>query len=468
MNLFSNTVSIIFILNMIFAITLVFLERRDPTTTWAWILILNLLPGIGFILYLFLGLRFRKRKVYGEKQIKDFKLEQRFNQEFSCEGPECHLFEGMLNLGLRSSPTSNLGMNSLDIFVKGEDKFDDLFKSIQGAKYHVHVNYYIIKNDSLGQKLVDLLTLKALEGVEVRVLFDSVGCRKLPRNFFSKLEEAGGKASNFSRSFLDLNYRNHRKIVIIDGSIGYIGGFNVGIEYLGQNEEFGFWRDTHLKVHGDSVDSLQYRFLLDWSFATEEEIPYNEQFFPQKEQIGTVKMQIVSSGPDSKEEEIKSLFLKMIYSAKDSIYIQTPYFIPDQTMLEALRIATMSGVDVRIVIPDKPDHLFVYEANHSYMGVMLATGAKCYLYRGGFMHSKTIVVDGELASVGTTNMDVRSFKLNFEINAFIYDQETSTKLKDIFMEDLRKCEEVTMEAYNKRSNWLKFKESISRLISPIL
>lgn len=468
MNLFYYIASTIFVLNIVFAITLIFLERRDPTATWAWILILALLPGLGFILYLFLGIRFRKRKIYRKKQIKDFKLEQRFNRKFNCEANDCMLFSSMINLGLRNSPSSSVGYNHIEIYTKGVDKFDALFLAMEQAKHHIHVNYYIIKDDNLGQEMLEVLTRKALEGIEVRIIYDAMGCRKLPRDFFSKLEKAGGKACKFSTSFLDLNYRDHRKIVVIDGVSGFIGGFNVGIEYLGQKEEFGFWRDTHLKLVGESVDSLQYRFLLDWNFASLEEIPYNSKFFPQKNDLGSVKIQVVSSGPDSKEEEIKSLFLKMIYGAKRSIYIQTPYFIPDQTMLEALRIATMSGVDVRIIIPDKPDHLFVYEANHSYMGVMLATGAKCYLYRAGFMHSKTIVVDGEVASIGTTNMDVRSFKLNFEINTFIYDTETAKELERIFIKDLEESEQITLEAYEQRGMWMRFKESISRLISPIL
>lgn len=276
---------------------------------------------------------------------------------------------------------------------------------------------------------MEILTEKAKEGVSVKVLYDSMGCRKLPKDFFAPLFKEGGQAISFAPSIIDINYRNHRKIVVIDGRIGYIGGFNIGIEYLGQNEEFGFWRDTHLRIIGESVDTLQYRFLLDWNFAAEQEVSYSEKFFPPKDATGDVRLQIVTSGPDSKAEEIKSLFLKMIYGAKESIYIQTPYFIPDQTMQEALKIATMAGVDVRIVVPDRPDHPFVYEANQSYVGLMLEGGARCYKYRGGFLHSKVIVVDGKVASVGTTNMDVRSFKLNFEINAFIYDKPTAKKIK---------------------------------------
>lgn len=470
MNLFYLITALMFLLNIVFAITLIFLERRDPTTTWAWILILTLLPGIGFVLYLFFGLRYRKRRIYGQKQVSDFYSQQYFARNLSKAIGRTYnpLHRSMIQLGYNSDPTAFVGFNDVQIFTKGHDKFESLFEDIKNAKDHIHVNYYILKNDNLGKKLVELLTDKATKGVSVKVLYDSMGCRKLPRDFFAPLKKAGGKAARFAPSFLDINYRNHRKIVVIDGKIGYIGGFNVGIEYLGQKEEFGFWRDTHLRIVGESVDTLQYRFLLDWNFASDKEVSYSNRFFPPKEQTGDVRVQIVTSGPDSKEEEIKSLFLKMIYGAKESIYIQTPYFIPDETMQEALKIATLSGVDVRIAVPDKPDHPFVYEANNSYVGLMLEAGAKCYKYRGGFLHSKTIVVDGKVASVGTTNMDVRSFKLNFEINAFIYDKATSKRLKEIFLEDLEKSDEVTLEEYNNRGIGMKIKESISRLISPIL
>lgn len=470
MNLFYLILSMITMLNLVFAVMLIFLERRDPTATWAWILILTLLPGIGFVLYLFFGLRYRKRRIYRKKQIADFYSQKYFTQSFSkiLEKTYNPLHRSMIQIGYSSHPTAFVGYNSVKIFTKGHDKFQVLFNDIKCAKDHIHVNYYIIKNDSLGKRLVEILTEKAREGVSVKVLYDSMGCRKLPKDFFAPLLKEGGKAINFAPSIIDINYRNHRKIVVIDGEIGYIGGFNVGMEYLGQNEEFGFWRDTHLRIMGESVDTLQYRFLLDWNFATDQEISYSPKFFPPKEPSGDVRLQVVTSGPDSKAEEIKSLFLKMIYGAKESIYIQTPYFIPDQTMQEALKIATMAGVDVRIVVPDRPDHPFVYEANQSYVGLMLEGGARCYKYRGGFLHSKVIVVDGKVASVGTTNMDVRSFKLNFEINAFIYDKPTAKKLKEIFLHDLKFSDEVTLEEYNNRSIGMKIKESISRLISPIL
>jgi cardiolipin synthase len=265
-----------------------------------------------------------------------------------------------------------------------------------------------------------------------------------------------------------VNYRNHRKIAVIDGKEAFVGGFNIGDEYLGENKRFGYWRDTHLKIVGSAANSLQQRFLLDWRYASNEKIAFDKKYFPCIYSNGNIGIQIVSSGPDSEWEQIKNGYIKMINSAKKSVYIQTPYFIPDESILEALKIASLSGVDVRIMIPSKPDHLFVYWASLSYVGELLKSGVKSYKYNKGFIHSKAIVVDGKISSVGTANMDVRSFRLNFEVNAFIYDSSVSERLTKIFEEDIKCCTEITQELYGSRSLFIKFKESISRLLSPVL
>ena len=266
-----------------------------------------------------------------------------------------------------------------------------------------------------------------------------------------------------------INYRNHRKLVIIDGKIGYIGGFNVGDEYLGKNKKFGYWRDTHLRIIGSSVHAIQTRFILDWNQASDRnDIAYSPELFPKTESNGDISLQIVSSGPDSEWEHIKYGYIKMISYARESIFIQTPYFIPDASLLDALRIASLTGKDVRIMIPNKPDHPFVYWATYFYVGEMLNAGARVYIYDNGFIHAKTIIVDGKLASVGTANIDVRSFKLNFEVNAFLYDEGISTSLTDSFDKDMDVSRELTLEAYQQRSLKIRFKESISRLLSPIL
>jgi cardiolipin synthase len=266
---------------------------------------------------------------------------------------------------------------------------------------------------------------------------------------------------------MKINYRNHRKLAIIDGEIGYIGGFNIGDEYLGFNKRFGYWRDTHLRVEGEAVNNMQTRFILDWNHASRRDIVYEQRYYQAKPK-GDVGMQIVSSGPDSEWEQIKHGYLKMILSAKKYVYIQTPYFIPDDSLLDALRVAVLSGVDVRIMIPNKPDHPFVYWATFSNIGDMLKAGASIYVYQKGFLHAKTIVVDGKIASVGTANIDVRSFRLNFEVNAFLYHPEVAQSLADRFHEDIVESTELTFKLYHARTKWIRFKEAISRLLSPIL
>jgi len=324
-----------------------------------------------------------------------------------------------------------------------------------------------------------LLTKKAKQGVEVRVLYDHVGSLNTPSRMFNKLKKAGGKVTRFFPlsfgTYCSVNYRNHRKIVVIDGQIGYVGGINIGDEYMegakGKYKRLRPWRDTHLRIVGTSVMFLQERFLMDWYYATKDE-SINEddklkKFFHNDGGAGKVGIQIVSSGPDLSGEQIKMGYIKMINSAKDKVYLQTPYFIPDDSFLEALKIAAMSGIDVRIMIPLIPDKKFVYRATTSYIHDLLECGIKVYLYKG-FLHSKMVVVDGEIASIGTANLDIRSFLLDFEINAFIYDTKFTQKCVDIFEADVEKSEILTMEKYKARGVGTKIEEAISRLFSPLL
>ena len=300
-------------------------------------------------------------------------------------------------------------------------------------------------------------------------------CGLHERAFATKFScQKGGHVESFFPSKLPLinlrmNNRNHRKIVIIDGKIGYVGGFNVGDEYLGKDKKFGYWRDTHLRLEGDSVNALELRFILDWnSQSNRDSIEYEDRYFPDVDSGGTIGVQIASSGPDEDWEQIKYGYLKMISSAKQSIYIQSPYFIPDQAFIDAIKIAALGGVEVNIMIPNKPDHPFVYWATLKNAASLLSAGVKIYHYDNGFLHSKTLIIDDEIASVGTANMDNRSFTLNFEVNAFIYDEAIAAQLKEAFIQDMKVSYRLTEDLYNKRSLWIKFKEGISQLLSPIL
>lgn len=464
-------ISGVLFLNIIFIFFLIFYEKKGPASTWAWVLILSLLPLVGFLLYLFLGVTPRKRRIFREKAKKDLEKKRSLIKgapDYKVWKVPEEYKDKIIQINFSHDQIVFSKNNKIDIYTTGHDKFRALFHSIKKAEHHIHLSYYIVRNDKLTQALMNLLTKKAKEGLKVRLIYDSIGGRELPRGYFDEFKRAGGMVTKFFPSLLDLNNRNHRKIVVIDGKVGFVGGFNIGKEYLGFNKKFGFWRDTHIKITGEAAKSLQERFLLDWNFASNEDIILHPLYYPSLPYYGRSGVQIVASGPDSSWEEIKVFLLKMVYMAKDFIYIQTPYFIPDESLLEALKIASISGVDVRIMIPNKPDHLFVYSANHCFGGIMLEAGARWYMYQKGFLHSKVMIADNKVATVGTSNMDVRSFKLNFEINSFIYDPYISIKLKKIFFEDLKYCKEITRDIYEQRGTIMKAKESISYMISPIL
>jgi cardiolipin synthase len=482
MNIVSILLGIIIFLNLVFAIVVIFRERRDATSSWAWLLVLFFVPLLGFLLYLLFGqnlsryrmFQWEDRKKLGIEKLLSDQLEQIRNNTFEFRNDTERDYKQLIYMHLINNDAVLTNDNHVDVFIDGKEKFDKLLEDIEHAEDHIHLQYYILKNDQLGKRLIDALTKKAKQGVKVRVLYDDLGSRGLRRSFFAELRAAEGEVEVFFPSKLRwinlrLNYRNHRKLVIIDGRIGYVGGFNVGDEYLGLDPVFGYWRDTHLRIQGAAVYAIQTRFILDWNQATHKrKIPYVQEHFPEQTIKGDSSMQVVTSGPDSEWEQIKNGYIKMITTAKKSICIQTPYFIPDASLLDALKIACLSGVDVKLMIPNKPDHPFVYWATMSYVGEMLSSGARVYIYDNGFIHAKTIVVDHEISSVGTANIDVRSFKLNFEVNAFIYDFEIAKKLDDVFQEDIALSRELTLEAYHQRSRTIRFKESISRLLSPIL
>ena len=469
-------------LNIIFALTVIFLERKKPSSTWAWLLVLFFLPFVGFFLYLLLGRQLRKkhlfrwdgRKDIGIEQLIYYQIETIENNELELRTEHIRNYTRLMYMNLKTNNAVLTQDNDVKIFDDGSDKFEALISDINHAKNHIHIQYYIFKLDNLGQRIINALIKKAKQGVKVRVLFDEMGSRGIRKRHFKELIEAGGEVEVFFPSILPLinprlNFRNHRKIAVIDGRIGYIGGFNVGDEYLSLSDRFGYWRDTHLRIEGSAVHPLQTRFILDWNQASaKNDVIYAERYFPIIPQKGTAALQIISSGPDTEWEVIKNNYLHLIANAKKYVYIQSPYFIPDESFFDAIRIATLTGIDVRIMIPNKPDHLFVYWATYSYVGPLVEAGAKVYHYEKGFIHAKTIVVDDEIASVGTANIDVRSFSLNFEVNALIYDRILAHRLAEIFESDIMDCSELTLELYKNRSNYTKFRESLSRLLSPIL
>lgn len=472
----------LFLINIVFSLLIIFFQRRNPTTVWAWLLLLYFIPVLGFILYLILGQNFRRERMFKMKEIEgEIKYAVRrqeesiYRKKLRLRDPELDRFKRLILYNLNEAEAVLTDNNDIRIFTDGREKFKALLSEMDHARNYIHVEYYIIKNDELWKEIEEVLVRKARQGVEIRVLFDSMGCRGMRRSDWARLQKAGIKVAEFFPALLGklqlrVNYRNHRKIVVIDGRIGFVGGFNVGREYIGKDRKFGYWRDTHVCIEGSAVTSLAVRFVLDWNYAARENLFLEDRLFeiPTYTRGGRDPVQIISSGPDSHSQEIRNNYLRLIHMARKNIYIQTPYFIPDDDIRDALEIAAKSGIDVRIMIPCKPDHPFVYWATYSYLGEMIEAGARCYTYDNGFLHAKCMCVDGLVTCMGTANMDIRSFSLNFEVNAVIYSARTTERLMDAFENDIAKSTLVTRKKYEQRDFIIRIKEQFCRLLSPVL
>ena len=490
--LFLSYLTISYIVGAIISMSII-LENRDPARTVTWLLIFILLPGIGLVIYAILGRNMRKRKLFKTQKLassireeKVFenleRIEEIANTEQNTintnqllnENIEDYSKKRVISLLLNTGKLPFTTNNKVSVYIDGNQKFKNLLEDIKNAKNHIHLEYFIIKDSEIGRELKDLLIKKSNEGVKIRILYDDVGCWRFwfYRKFFNEMKENGIEIvaflpAKFPLTGGKLNYRNHRKIAIIDGKFGYTGGLNIGDEYMGKNKKFGYWRDTHIKIEGTSVYMLQMIFLTDWYYTTKEIIT-EDKYFPSPQRCGNSMVQIIASGPDSDWESIRYAYFSAICQAKKSIYIETPYFIPDESILIALKSAALSGVDVRIVFPKIADHKMVNNASYSYFDDILKSGGKVYLYTKGFIHSKIMTIDDKIASTGSANMDLRSFMLNFEINAFIYDKKIVERMNKDFFEDLNNSEELTLDEFSKRKLGKKVRESIARLFSPIL
>ncbi|KAF1301377.1 MULTISPECIES: cardiolipin synthase [Enterococcus] len=476
-----NVFTILTVANILLSFIIVFRERKQTAQTWAWLLVLMFIPVVGFILYIFFGRGISKDKIF------DLKMQGKIGMNVEIEEQRQALKRDlfphpstaqvnvkqlvyMLTVFEHSLYTST---NEIQLFIDGREKFDQLIEDIRHAKDHIHFEYYIYRDDTLGVEVRNALVDAAKRGVKVRVLLDAWGSTQVRKNFFQPLKEHGGVVAFFFPLFVPyinprINYRNHRKIVVIDGEIGYTGGFNVGNEYLGLVKKFGYWRDNHLRIHGPAVYSLQNRFLMDWNSQHTQEVQYAKELFPPIQSNGKKAVQIVTSGPDSKFEQIKMTYLKMISMAKEEILIQTPYYIPDESIHEALKLALLSGVKVQMQIPNKPDHPLVYWATYSFAAELIEFGAIIETYENGFVHAKTMIIDGGIVSVGSANIDVRSFRLDFEVNAIIYDEAITQQVQQAFLEDSKKSQVLTKERYAQRGVVIKLKEGLGRLVSPLL
>ena len=452
-------------------IGIVLSENRNPLKSLAWITVLLMFPIGGVVLYIFFGRSIKNQHMISRRNKR--RLRQSFDPSAFVKTPSClpeHLRQ-LVELGRSLCDARYLPGNRIAIFHNGTDKFESLFRDIANAQKYIHLQYYIIEDDELGCRLKDCLIERAKAGVKIRVIYDHIGSRRVKTCFFRQMQEAGIEVYPFFRVAFPpfatrINWRNHRKICVIDGKIGYIGGMNVANRYV-NGGSFARWRDTHMRVSGSGVAALQYSFAVDWSFMGHEllEVTVNFEISADEDAAG---MQLLTSGPTSEWSNISMLMLKAIGNAKKRVYIQTPYFLPTDSMLRALQVAALAKVDVRVMIPRYSDSAILTYASYSYVLECLRAGIKIYLYNGGMLHSKTMMIDEDFSSIGSANIDFRSFEHNFESTMFIYSRESNAELVRQFMDDLSFSERINLSAWKNRSKLQKAKESILRLLSPVL
>lgn len=480
----SHIMVIIYILNALIALGLIFFDdSKSPSATLAWIMVLFMMPAAGLFLYMIFSQHIARQQIFrmtedereGISTILDWQKEA-VRQSIPVDDDDITArWRDMISMNLDYADSLLTGNDSVEIITDGKEMFDRLCRDIENAQYTIKICFYIVRDDFVGRRLIELLTRKAKEGVKVRLLMDALGSRSIGYSELREFKRAGGKYAFFFKPYirhlyLRINYRNHRKLAVIDNEIGYIGGFNIAREYLGYKKKFGYWRDTQLIIRGNALSALNERFYQDWRYASKEDVDLIDQSvrYALRSETGDIPIQIVSCGPESEKEEIKMAFMKMITNARKNIYIQTPYLVPDESMMESLRMAARSGIDVRIMIPCMPDHPFVYRTTLYNAGRLINEGARIYIYENGFLHAKTLSVDGEVCTVGSANFDIRSFRLNFESNAFIYDRDVTADLDSRFMGDIELSRPYTKEDRDDISLYEKAAESISRLLTEIL
>lgn len=450
----------------------VVLNNRVPVKTIAWVMVILAIPFFGLLIYIIFGRDNRRRKLIGRRfltQIQKKTLLTHSHSAATLNIPQQYVrivkfFENVAD----AYPLSN---NDIDIISDGALFLERLLQQIAAAKEHIHVQFYIFADDATGNRVREALMQKAAEGVEVRLLYDDVGCWSVDKAFFEEMRCAGVYVSAFHKvrfpTFASrLNYRNHRKLVVIDGRQAFIGGMNIADRYV-TGGKWGKWRDIMLQVQGDAVYGMQTSFLIDWFFADRSMVS-GSRYFPRIESGLGALSQVVMSNPVGDWREMLQGMSLVISNCKEYLYIQTPYFMPSEYVLQAIINLALSGVDVRIMIPQRSDSVITEMASRSFIADVMYAGAKVYLYNGGFLHSKMLVCDNMLSSVGSANIDFRSFECNFEINAFLYDADVARRLKTLFFEDMRSCRLYTYKEYRERGVMRRLAESTARLFSPIL
>lgn len=464
-------------------ILLLLLEYKRPDRAAVWIFISFCLPLIGILLYIFAGRPYGKS---ASMTIEERILWKEMHSQISGKVSAVTSVEGMQNKDyahnmrlynlLSEIPHSTItNCNHTDYYTEGDPLFTSLFHDLKEAKDHIHLEFYIIRHDVTGTRFQDLLMEKAQEGVHVRIICDGFGSKSLPKPFIQRMKAAGVEIHFFLPPLLafklrKVNYRNHRKIVVIDGKIGYTGGMNIGDEYKGESPKMGFWRDTHMRMHGDSVYYLQMAFIKDWRMVSGQTLsaPVVPALFPEHNCKGTEQVQVIESGPDENRHPIQEACFNAIAMASSRVYITTPYFIPDVALMTAIKTAARSGVDVRVLIPGRADYKIVLFASLSHLEELMEAGVTFYRYQKGFVHAKVVIVDHLLAAVGSANLDIRSFYSNFELTAAMYSRTAIDRLTTDFEQDLRDSKRVELGEFKKRSRVSKYAEVVCRLLSPLL
>jgi Phosphatidylserine/phosphatidylglycerophosphate/cardiolipin synthases and related enzymes len=442
-------------------------QNRNPLKTTSWILLLLLVPLLGICIYYLFGQDARQIRIISNKKYK--LLQNRASAQPAIlpnDTEEKGEYKTLVQLFHTQNKAPLLQGSIISIYTTGEDKFKDFEKDLETAQHHIHLQYYIFADDEIGNRIQSILIRKAQEGVKVRILYDDVGNWKTKKAFYKRMTDAGVEVTGFLQVKFPIltskvNYRNHRKVVIIDGKIGYVGGMNIADRYLSPT-----WRDTHIRIEGRGVLGLQSAFLIDW-YSSGKNLISDIIYFPPLSIKTENLMQVVTGGPISRWRTLLQATIQIITNAKNYVYIQTPYFLPEDSLVQAIQLAALGGIDIRLMVPEKADTHFVGPASRSYYTEMLEAGVKIHTLKDAFLHSKLIVSDDKLSVIGSANMDFRSFEHNFEINTYIYDLTIASQLKEIYLKDQQNCSPVKLDEWKKRPRGKKLQESLLRLFSPL-
>ena len=450
--------------------------KKEPISAIAWCLTVLLLPYLGILLFYFFGYQSIHRPLNRKRRhSRAYRLREPGGRGLPSDGTAAEAdsnWEALARYAQRVDAFPLTGGNRVEFYSEGRPAFDSMLAAIAAAREHIHIEFFIFRPDDTGKLFVNALAERARNGVEVRLLYDAIGSHSLRSRILRPLQEAGGKVRAFLplnplRRRMQINLRNHRKILVVDGKIGFGGGYNIGDEYLGKNPFFGHWRDTFYRLEGPAVPSLQRVFAEDWDFASGEHLK-DSKYFPHVPGDGSVKVQVASSGPDQEIKTIREVYFAAILKARRRLWIATPYFVPDAGLRDALCWAGRSGIDVRLLCPFRPDKWVPFLAARYYWPDMLDAGVKVYQYTKGFMHTKMMLIDGAWASVGSANFDNRSLHLNFEVTCLFYTPEAVAELEQQFQRDLASSIRLDPEVYAQRPYMSRLAENACRLLSPIL